>query len=177
MVRAGAADLASRELPCCKQFVFSFFDDDARRAESNLRFLPDTKKREKQKLLLDFGALAWFKRVPPISLRESFRATSNSFSLSLTMTHVARNRIFGSFPTPKRGRSKSFSLFLVPLIGIEPIRYRYHWILSPTRLPVPPQRQERCHYRIKSKKMQLFLHPQKKIFYSLAKERFLCYNT
>ncbi len=164
-------------------------------------FLPDTKKREKQKLLLDFDALAWFERVPPISLRESFRATSNSFSLSLTMTHVARNRNFGSFPTPKRGRSKSFSLtltlshgssgcrrsrlgrsksfslFLVPLIGIEPIRYRYHWILSPTRLPVPPQRQERCHYRIKSKKMQLFLHPQKKIFYSLAKERFLCYNT
>ena len=153
-------------------------------------FLPDTKKREKQKLLLDFDALAWFERVPPISLRESFRervppislresfrAAGNSFSLSLTMTHVARNRIFGSFPTPKRGRSKSFSLFLVPLIGIEPIRYRYHWILSPTRLPVPPQRQERCHYRIKSKKMQLFLHPQKKIFYSLAKERFLCYNT
>ena len=27
---------------------------------------------------------------------------------------------------------------LVPVIGLEPIRYCYHWILSPTRLPIPP---------------------------------------
>ena len=33
------------------------------------------------------------------------------------------------------------SLFLVPLIGVEPIRYHYHRILSPARLPIPPQRQ------------------------------------
>lgn len=31
---------------------------------------------------------------------------------------------------------------LVPLIGVEPIRYHYHRILSPTRLPIPPQRQK-----------------------------------
>lgn len=30
---------------------------------------------------------------------------------------------------------------LVPLIGVEPIRYRYRGILSPVRLPIPPHRQ------------------------------------
>ena len=30
---------------------------------------------------------------------------------------------------------------LVPVIGVEPIRYHYHWILSPARLPIPPHRQ------------------------------------
>ena len=29
---------------------------------------------------------------------------------------------------------------LVPVIGVEPIRYRYHWILSPARLPIPSHR-------------------------------------
>ena len=37
-------------------------------------------------------------------------------------------------------RSKLLSLFLVPVIGVEPIRYRYHWILSPARLPIPSHR-------------------------------------
>ena len=30
---------------------------------------------------------------------------------------------------------------LVPLTGLEPVRYRYRGILSPLRLPVPPPRQ------------------------------------
>lgn len=29
---------------------------------------------------------------------------------------------------------------MVPLVGVEPTRYRYHGILSPARLPIPPQR-------------------------------------
>ena len=29
---------------------------------------------------------------------------------------------------------------LVPMVGVEPTRYRYHGILSPARLPIPPQR-------------------------------------
>ena len=29
---------------------------------------------------------------------------------------------------------------MVPVIGVEPIRYRYHWILSPARLPIPSHR-------------------------------------
>ena len=43
----------------------------------------------------------------------------------------------------KRVRIKPFSLtrtLLVPLIGLEPIRYHYHRILSPARLPISPQR-------------------------------------
>ena len=32
------------------------------------------------------------------------------------------------------------SSFLVPLTGIEPVQYCYRGILSPLRLPVPPQR-------------------------------------
>ena len=30
--------------------------------------------------------------------------------------------------------------FLVPMVGVEPTRYRYHGILSPARLPIPPHR-------------------------------------
>ena len=32
------------------------------------------------------------------------------------------------------------------MIGVEPIRYRYHWILSPARLPIPSHRQM-SHFR------------------------------
>ena len=38
-------------------------------------------------------------------------------------------------PTLKEDRG-----FVVPLIGLEPIRYFYRGILSPLRLPIPPQR-------------------------------------
>ena len=31
-------------------------------------------------------------------------------------------------------------LLLVPVVGVEPTRYRYHWILSPARLPIPSYR-------------------------------------
>ena len=31
-----------------------------------------------------------------------------------------------------------FFLLLVGEVGIEPTWYRYHWILSPARLPIPP---------------------------------------
>ena len=30
--------------------------------------------------------------------------------------------------------------FVVPVIGVEPIRCRHHWILSPARLPIPSHR-------------------------------------
>ena len=29
---------------------------------------------------------------------------------------------------------------MVPVVGVEPTRYRYHWILSPARLPIPSYR-------------------------------------
>lgn len=31
-------------------------------------------------------------------------------------------------------------IMMVPRAGIEPALYRYNWILSPARLPVPPPR-------------------------------------
>ena len=37
---------------------------------------------------------------------------------------------------------------MVPVVGLEPTRYCYHWILSPTRLPIPPHRQEQNNYII-----------------------------
>ena len=37
-------------------------------------------------------------------------------------------------PTDKR------DFFMVPVVGVEPTRYRYHWILSPARLPIPSHR-------------------------------------
>ena len=55
-------------------------------------------------------------------------------------THLAGLR----FEPPKRRIEKNtpegvfFSM--VPLVGLEPTRYRYHWILSPARLPISPQR-------------------------------------
>ena len=78
----------------------------------------------------------------------------------------------GSGLTASRGRASSLTLlardirplrrhakkhpqgvpFLVPLIGVEPIWYHYQWILSPSRLPIPPQRQANKLYNTRRKK-------------------------
>src|SRR5690242_542171 len=49
---------------------------------------------------------------------------------------------------------------LVPTEGVEPTRYRYHWILSPARLPIPPRRHEAREYRNRN--------PRSKTDYSAA---------
>ena len=50
--------------------------------------------------------------------------------------------------TEKTDKDESLSVFsVVPLVGVEPTRYRYHGILSPARLPIPPQR----HYSVRCK--------------------------
>ena len=41
-------------------------------------------------------------------------------------------------------------LFLVPLTGLEPVRYRYRGILSPLCLPISPQRRTRLFYHNRS---------------------------
>ena len=41
----------------------------------------------------------------------------------------------------KSPETYSFERFLVPVAGLEPARYRYRWILSPLRLPIPSHRQ------------------------------------
>ena len=40
----------------------------------------------------------------------------------------------------KRDGQKVHLFLLVPLTGLEPVRYRYRGILSPLCLPIPPQR-------------------------------------
>ncbi len=46
---------------------------------------------------------------------------------------------------------------MVPLTGVEPVWYRYHWILSPARLPIPPQRHIFNYYIISTNKNQAIL--------------------
>lgn len=46
---------------------------------------------------------------------------------------------------------------MVPVIGVEPIRYFYHRILSPARLPVSPHRRE-IYYIIFEKSAQLIFY-------------------
>ena len=40
---------------------------------------------------------------------------------------------------------------LVPVAGLEPARYRYRWILSPLRLPIPSHRQNKLTYALYNK--------------------------
>ena len=42
--------------------------------------------------------------------------------------------------TKHKGHPCGCPLCLVPVVGVEPTRYRYHWILSPARLPIPSHR-------------------------------------
>lgn len=37
---------------------------------------------------------------------------------------------------------------MVPAMGVEPIRYHYHGILNPARLPIPPRRPNEEYYII-----------------------------
>ena len=37
------------------------------------------------------------------------------------------------------------TFFLVPVVGLEPTRYRYQRILSPPRLPIPTHRRLKCY--------------------------------
>ena len=46
---------------------------------------------------------------------------------------------------------------LVPVIGVEPIRYRYRGILSPVRLPIPPHRQACIYYHCLGEKSSVFI--------------------
>ena len=62
-----------------------------------------------------------------------------------------------SAPSTARKKRPQGALFLVPLIGVEPIRYRYHRILSPARLPIPPQRQAIRLYNTIAEKSSVFM--------------------
>ena len=55
-----------------------------------------------------------------------------------------------------RQTSDEIYRFLVPAIGLEPIRYCYRGILSPLRLPIPPRRRFNLpvYYILTDKDMQ-----------------------
>ena len=55
---------------------------------------------------------------------------------------------------PKRKTRVSVSFFLVPVTGLEPVRCRQRWILSPLRLPIPSHRQGKSHYTGRAAKKQ-----------------------
>ena len=55
------------------------------------------------------------------------------------------DRFFLAAPSPsepkdQRGRYLKVPSSLVPVVGLEPTRYRYQRILSPSRLPIPSHR-------------------------------------
>ena len=59
-------------------------------------------------------------------------------------------------------------LRLVPVTGLEPVRCRQRWILSPLRLPIPSHRQVKRLYNGKrhfsSGQMQFFRRNDQKVF-------------
>ena len=48
----------------------------------------------------------------------------------------------------KKRQPKRLSFFMVPVAGLEPARYRYRWILSPLRLPIPSHRHKLLNHSI-----------------------------
>ncbi len=75
-----------------------------------------------------------------------------------SLTHYAE--------TTKKDQPKADPSLLVPVVGVEPTRYRYHWILSPARLPIPSYR----HMTL-----TIIPHPFEKIKSFLKKyQRFFC---
>ena len=67
----------------------------------------------------------------------------------------------------------STKVFLVPVIGVEPIRCRHHWILSPARLPIPSHRRLLRYYNSFGCKLQplfcIFLNFFQIIFWGVTK--------
>ncbi len=70
--------------------------------------------------------------------------------------HISRNKQIIR-TRPPQGRTGSDYFGLVPVVGVEPTRYRYHWILSPARLPIPSYRHYSIYYTRKQKRIKTFL--------------------
>ena len=93
---------------------------------------------------------AYTSLVPVVGLSDQAsccsRSARRSFGLSLPrrekrFTGSLLSRGFESILNKnQRGRHKTASTSLVPVVGLEPTRYRYQRILSPSRLPIPSHR-------------------------------------
>ena len=88
--------------------------------------------------LLSRGGVLPVYTIPCINVSLSLgRRTTPFFSPPSLRTHSA---ICISVTQRQGERGFSSLALLVPLTGLEPVRYRYRGILSPLRLPIPPQR-------------------------------------
>ena len=82
----------------------------------------------------------------------TFNVTANFYShldyqSRISSAEVIANALGGEAETEKNKDTNKKNrlliqepVFMVPVTGVEPVRYRYHRILSPTRLPIPSHR-------------------------------------
>ena len=71
-----------------------------------------------------------------LTLKQKFKKLKPSFAFAsiLTTKKITNGHRFDTFGI------KTVSVHLVPAAGLEPARYRYQRILSPSRLPIPSRR-------------------------------------
>ena len=90
-----------------------------------------------------------------------FYIKTRTFNSSSLLSIWCRKQDLNPQPTDYKSVALPIELFrhiLVPVVGVEPTRYRYHWILSPARLPIPPYRQVQKNYITKSLEFILFFY-------------------
>ena len=74
--------------------------------------------------------------------RQTIKIANKRLLGSLAFNKMAENLPFNAiFSVEGKIKDRKNSDLLVPLTGLEPVRYFYRGILSPLRLPIPPQRQ------------------------------------
>ena len=106
----------------------------------------DTKKRDDLSVIAESAGLG---NITKSSLEKSltqFRKEIKSFKKKMAFNTDPSTP--ASFIIIKLRIPRWVSLILVPVAGVEPARYRYHWILSPARLPIPSHRRIECAYCI-----------------------------
>ena len=79
-------------------------------------------------------------------------------NLHLNFPFISQTFCFGIFALVKKVyHLKTIDLFMVPVTGLEPVRYRYRRILSPLRLPIPSHRQIQINYTVYIIKNQVYI--------------------
>ena len=93
-------------------------------------------------------AVSRFLREPSAKICQGKLTNDGNFSFFITISfHFAASSPLTAAPQKRRAGFILLVFSVVPLVGVEPTRYRYHGILSPARLPIPPQR----HYFVRCK--------------------------
>ena len=90
--------------------------------------------------------------------RQTIKIANKRLLGSLAFNKTTENLPFNAiFSVEGKIKDRKNSDLLVPLTGLEPVRYFYRGILSPLRLPVPPQRLANgsIQYSIFFSKMQI----------------------